>query len=63
MSLSFYLHPLLLRPEGEDHLLREGHPVVLGYRKPFFAAPRPPLRLVANDLIDENVVGQTYVPA
>jgi dihydrofolate reductase len=26
------------------------HPVVLGRGKPFFAGPRPPLRLVASDL-------------
>ena len=39
------------------------HPVVLGHGKPFFAGPRPPLRLVANDLMDEEVVRLTYVPA
>ncbi len=39
------------------------HPVVLGHGKPFFAGPRPPLRLVANDLLDEGVVRLTYVPA
>ena len=39
------------------------HPVVLGEGKPFFAGPRPPLRLIANDLIDESVVRLTYVPA
>ena len=39
------------------------HPVVLGRGKPFFAGPRPPLRLVANDLIGENVIRLTYVPA
>ena len=38
-------------------------PVVLGGGKPFFAAPRPPLRLVASDLIVENVVRLTYAPA
>jgi len=38
------------------------HPVVLGHGKPFFAGPRPPLRLVANDLMDEEVVRLTYVP-
>ena len=25
------------------------HPVVLGHGKPYFAGPRPPLRLMAND--------------
>jgi dihydrofolate reductase len=39
------------------------HPVVLGRGKPFFAGPRPPLRLVANDLIGEDAVRLTYVPA
>jgi hypothetical protein len=32
------------------------HPVVLGRGKPFFAGPRPPLRLVASDLIGEDVI-------
>ncbi|HEV2506482.1 MAG TPA: dihydrofolate reductase family protein [Mesorhizobium sp.] len=39
------------------------HPVVLGHGKPFFAAPRPRLRLVANDRIGEDVIRLTYVPA
>ena len=39
------------------------HPVVLGRGKPFFAGPRPPLRLVASDLMGEDVVRLTYVPA
>ena len=39
------------------------HPVVLGRGKPFFAGPRPPLRLVASDLICEDVIRLTYVPA
>lgn len=39
------------------------HPVVLGSGKPFFAGPRPPLRLVANDLIGENAIRLTYIPA
>ncbi|MGO4683028.1 dihydrofolate reductase family protein [Hyphomicrobium sp. 2TAF46] len=39
------------------------HPVVLGRGKPFFAGPRPPLRLVASDRIGEDVVRLTYVPA
>ena len=37
-------------------------PVVLGRGKPFFAGPRPPLRLVANDRIGEDAVRLTYVP-
>lgn len=39
------------------------HPVVLGDGDPYFAGPRPPLRLVASDRIDEDVVRLTYVPA
>ncbi|HXZ15040.1 MAG TPA: dihydrofolate reductase family protein [Roseiarcus sp.] len=37
-------------------------PFVLGRGKPFFAGPRPPLRLVASDLIGEDTVRLTYVP-
>jgi dihydrofolate reductase len=39
------------------------HPVVLGRGKPYFAGPRPPLRLLTNDQIDDNVIRLTYVPA
>jgi len=39
------------------------HPVVLGRGKPYFAAARPPLRLVASDRIGDEVVRLTYVPA
>jgi dihydrofolate reductase len=39
------------------------HPVVLGHGKPFFAGPRPPLRLVASDRIAGDVIRLTYVPA
>jgi dihydrofolate reductase len=39
------------------------HPVVLGRGKPFFAGPRPPLRLVASDRIGEDAIRLTYVPA
>ena len=39
------------------------HPVVLGRGKPFFVGARPPLRLVTNDLIGEDVIRLTYVPA
>src|ERR1700747_222414 len=38
------------------------HPVVLGRGKPFFAGPRPPLRLMASDLVGEDVIRLTYVP-
>jgi hypothetical protein len=39
------------------------HPVVLGQGKPYFAGPRPPLRLMTNDRIGEDVIRLTYVPA
>jgi riboflavin biosynthesis pyrimidine reductase len=38
-------------------------PIVLGRGKPFFSGPRPPLRFVASDLIAEDVIRLTYVPA
>ena len=39
------------------------HPVVLGHGKPYFAGPRPRLRLVAHDRIGDDVIRLTYVPA
>ena len=39
------------------------HPVVLGHGKPYFAGPRPPLRLMTHDRIAEDVLRLTYVPA
>jgi len=39
------------------------HPVVLGRGTPFFAGPRPPLRLVSTDPIGEGTIRLTYVPA
>jgi dihydrofolate reductase len=39
------------------------HPVVLGRGTPFFAGPRPRLRLVASDRIGADVIRLTYVPA
>jgi len=39
------------------------HPVVLGQGAPFFAGPRPPLRLMASDAMGEDVIRLTYVPA
>jgi dihydrofolate reductase len=38
-------------------------PVVLGHGTSFFAAPPPPLRLVASDRIGDDVVRLAYVPA
>ena len=39
------------------------HPVVLGHGTPYFAGPRPRLRLVSHDQIDNDVIRLTYVPA
>ena len=39
------------------------HPVVLGHGKPYFAGPRPPLRLMTHDRIGRDVIRLTYVPA
>jgi dihydrofolate reductase len=39
------------------------HPVVLGQGKPYFAGPRPPLRLVAHDAMAGDVIRLSYVPA
>jgi len=39
------------------------HPVVLGSGDPFFAGPRPPLRLAASERMDGDVIRLTYVPA
>jgi len=59
--------PALAQSLGDLGLIDEYriylHPVVVGSGKPFFAGPRPPLRLVANELIVENVIRLTYVPA
>ncbi len=38
-------------------------PVVLGHGTPFFAGPRPPLRLTSNDRIGDDMVRLTYIPA
>lgn len=39
------------------------HPVVLGRGKPFFAGPRPRLRLMATNMIGDDVIRLTYVRA
>jgi dihydrofolate reductase len=39
------------------------HPVVLGSGKPFFAGPRPPLRLESSARMDGDVMRLAYVPA
>jgi len=38
------------------------HPVVLGRGTPYFAAARPPLRLLASDRIGESVIRLRYAP-
>ena len=38
-------------------------PVVLGAGKPFFAGPRPPLRLVTSEPVGEDAIRLTCVPA
>ena len=59
--------PELARSLGELGLVDEYRlylrPFVLGRGKQYFAGPRPPLRLVASDLIGEDAVRLTYVPA
>ena len=58
-SLAQRLTELALVDEYRIYL----HPVVLGHGKPYFAGPRPPLRLVSNDRIGGDVIRLTYVPA
>ena len=59
--------PILAQSLAELGLIDEYriylHPVVLGHGKPYFAGPRPPLRLMTNDRIGEDVIRLTYVPA
>ena len=59
--------PELARSLADLGLIDEYHlyfrPVVFGRGTPFFAGPRPPLRLVACDRLGENVVRLAYVPA
>ena len=39
------------------------HPVVLGQGTPYFAGPRPRLRLTGYELMGEDVIRLTYAPA
>jgi dihydrofolate reductase len=58
--------PVLARSLTELGLIDEYriylHPVVLGHGTPYFAGPRPRLRLVSHDRIGEDVLRLTYVP-
>jgi dihydrofolate reductase len=58
---------LLAHSLGEMGLIDEYrlyyHPVVLGRGTPFFAGPRPRLRLIATDHFSGDVVRLTYAPA
>jgi dihydrofolate reductase len=59
--------PELARSLGDLGLIDEYriylHPVVLGSGRPFFAGPRPPLRLKSSERVDEDVIQLVYVPA
>jgi dihydrofolate reductase len=59
--------PVLARSLGDAGLIDEYRlylrPVVLGRGAPFFAGPRPPLHLAGTDLIAEDLIRLTYVPA
>jgi dihydrofolate reductase len=59
--------PDLARSLAERGLIDEYRlylrPIVLGHGKPFFAGPRPRLRLVSSDLVGEDAIRLTYVPA
>ena len=58
--------PVLAKSLGDLGLIDEYQlymrPVVLGRGKPFFAGARPPLRLVASDLLVEGAIRLTYAP-
>jgi dihydrofolate reductase len=58
-TLAYSLTDLGLIDEYRIYL----HPVVLGHGKPYFAGPRPPLRLLAADRMGEEVIRLTYGPA
>jgi dihydrofolate reductase len=59
--------PVLARSLSDAGLIDEYQlylrPVVLGSGNPYFAGPRPPLHLVASDLIAEDLIRLTYVTA
>lgn len=39
------------------------HPVVLGHGAPYFAGPRPPLRLLSADRLDDDILMLRYTPS
>jgi dihydrofolate reductase len=59
--------PVLAQSLTEANLIDEYRlylrPVVLGGGAPFFAGARPPLHLAASQLIAEDMIRLTYVPA
>ena len=59
--------PVLAQSLTETGLIDEYRlylrPVVLGSGTPFFAGARPPLHLAASDLIADDLIRLTYVPA
>jgi dihydrofolate reductase len=59
--------PILARSLTELGLIDEYrmylHPLVLGHGAPYFAGPRPPLRLVSHDRMDGDVLRLSYVPS
>ena len=59
--------PNLAQSLGELGLIDEYRlylrPVVLGRGTPFFAGPRPPLRLVSSDRVGEDTIRVIYAPA
>jgi dihydrofolate reductase len=57
-NLAHHLTELGLIDEYRIYL----HPVVLGHGQPYFAGPRPPLRLIASDDMGEDVVRLRYAP-
>jgi dihydrofolate reductase len=59
--------PVLAQSLTESGLIDEYRlylrPIVLGGGTPFFAGSRPPLHLVGSDLIADDLIRLTYVPA
>ena len=59
--------PILAQSLGSAGLIDEYRlylrPVVLGGGQPFFTGPRPQLHLVASDLIADDLIRLSYVPA